>query len=197
MSKSWGCVLCDCVISAVLRRECGGVCICVTVRQLCMYTANYLCIDSHVVRASCASQCVCERERADRTQGITVNMNRGQHSWAVFICACSPHLFTSSSCLLSLSLSLTLPPSLPCVCMVDKSNVKQKCVCTWMFGEEGSLCTFSMWVSVCVCLWRHYVRKCVLWKDIWVVKSSRGSSCGYASQSGWCSASVFVDSTLR
>lgn len=117
-----------------------------------MYTGNHLCIDSHVVWASCVSQCVCERE-ADRAQGITVNMSRGQHSWAVFISACSPSLFHlplspfSSSSLPFFSLSLS--PSPLCVCIVDESDVDHKYVCPWMFGEEGSLCTFSM----CVCVY--------------------------------------------
>lgn len=169
MSESWGCM-------NVSKGGCGGACFSVTVRLLCMYTGNHLCLTAlRCERLACVRVWVCMRRQSVclyeiarlPTQEIIVKMSLGQHSWAVFISACSPSLF-----FIFLSPLLFSPLSTH-VCIVEESDVCVKCVCIQFFEEEVSLCTFSVLACTCertVC----YVRQSVLCGDIWVEKTRTG-----------------------
>lgn len=59
------------------------------------------------------------------------------------------HLSCLYLCMLSLPSLIFLFSLSTHVCIVEGSNVYQKCVCIQIFEEEGSLCTFSVRARTC------------------------------------------------
>lgn len=160
MSESGVLAVCECVISSVFRRGCGGVCTCVNVRPrfFCVTDALSVCLQKII----CAFTAmwyehpvwvtVSVRERQLRG---SLNMSRGQHSWAVFISSFSASPFSSPS----------FSPLSFHLCLHSRRKQCGLEMCAHGCLERTVTCVPSACVCVCDC-GVYYVRQCVLWRDI-------------------------------
>lgn len=115
------------------------------------------------------SVCLWEREETELRGSVWIWIEGNTAELSLFVLAVPTFLHLP----LASFLSISHPPSLSTVCLHGGQKQCEAEMCVYMDVWRGGQLVYLQYVSECVCVCEGTM--CVLWKDIWVVKSSRGA----------------------